>query len=147
MPAEANPHRFPRRRGHLQNSYVPAGATIDAPALSTPLLHSGTAYLQHNVSDTGQVFFDTPDALVPTDTNGEPDVYEYESGNVRLLSSGTSVDPSLFADATPNGSDAFFMTSSQLVPQDTDGAMDVYDARVGDRRRAETDWCAARSPA
>jgi hypothetical protein len=114
-------------------SGVPAtnGASIEAPAFSTPLLNFGVEYLQHNVSNSGQVFFDSADALVPTATNGQPDVYEYENGQVHLLSSGSSVDPALFADATANGSDVFFMTSAQLVPQDTDSAMDVYDARVG----------------
>ena len=63
-----------------------AGATIDTPAFSTPLLNSGTGYLQHNVSNTGQVFFDTPDALVPTDTNGQPDVYGVRERPGRICS-------------------------------------------------------------
>ncbi len=96
--------------------------------------------LERYVSDGGQVFFDTPDALVPTDTNGLQDVYEYEvngsgtctqAGGCRyLLTSGTSDANSLYFDNTSSGSDALFVTSSQLVPTDTDGAYDVYDARV-----------------
>jgi hypothetical protein len=34
-------------------------------------------------------------------------------------------------DASENGSDVFFLTSGQLVPQDTDSAGDIYDARIG----------------
>ena len=99
--------------------------------LNTPLTGSRVEYFQRNVSDSGQVFFDTPDKLLPTDTNGQSDVYEYENGQLRLISTGHSVDPSFFLDASPSGSDVFLGTSQQLVPQDTDGAMDVYDARVG----------------
>ena len=45
---------------------------------------------RHHLSDSGQVFFDTPEALVPSDTNGQPDVYEYEEGEPYLISAGTS---------------------------------------------------------
>ena len=67
-------------------------------------------------------------------------MYEYESdgsgtctraGGCRyLLSSGTSDASSFYFDNTPSGSDALFVTSQQLVPTDTDGAYDIYDARV-----------------
>ena len=33
-------------------------------------------------------------------------------------------------EATPDGGDVFFVTAAQLVPQDTDTAFDIYDARV-----------------
>ena len=46
-------------------------------------------FLNRYVSDSGQVFFDTPDALLPTDTDGAKDVYEYEAGQLSLISSGT----------------------------------------------------------
>ena len=95
------------------------------------ILNGGGMYLQHNLSDDGsRVFFDSSDALVPTDTNGQPDVYEYENGQDSLISSGRSDDASLFYDASANGSDVFFVTRDQLVPQDTDGQQDLYDARV-----------------
>jgi NHL repeat-containing protein len=108
-----------------------AGASISSgqTALTTSLLSS--QYLQRYVSDSGQVFFDTSDALLLADTNGKQDVYEYESGQLRLLSTGTSRDDSWFFDASPSGSDVFFATSQQLVPQDADGAYDIYDARAG----------------
>jgi hypothetical protein len=81
--------------------------------------------------DGSRLFFHSPDALVPGDTNGQLDVYEYEQGQVHLISSGTSPGESLFLGATPTGNDAFFITPGQLVSQDTDGLMDLYDARVG----------------
>jgi hypothetical protein len=88
-----------------------------------------------------RVFFDSSDAIVPQDTNGARDVYEWEEdrvgscgqlgGCVSLISSGTSSSESSFADASADGSDVFFLTYAGLVPQDTDGLVDVYDAREG----------------
>jgi hypothetical protein len=103
------------------------------------LTGNGGMYLQHNLSDDGsRLFFDSFDAIVPTDTNfhlvnGQGvgrDVYEYENGQKVLLTSGTSDDDSMFYDATPSGNDVFFATRDQLVPQDIDGQQDIYDARV-----------------
>jgi hypothetical protein len=106
--------------------------------------------LLRNLSrDGGRVFFETSDALVPRDTNGVQDVYEWEQqgvgscqgssetfsassgGCLYLISSGTSAQPSFFADASADGSDVFFFTFQPLVGQDQDGLVDVYDARVG----------------
>jgi hypothetical protein len=87
------------------------------------------------------VFFNSRDAIVPQDTNGARDVYEWEEdgvgscrqagGCVNLISSGTNGSESSFADASADGSDVFFLTYAQLGPQDTDGLVDVYDAREG----------------
>jgi hypothetical protein len=88
------------------------------------------AYSPNSVGDSGQVFFDTADALLPDDTNGKQDVYEYETGDLRLLSTGTTDNNSWFVNATASGSDVFFVTSQQLLPQDGDSSPDLYDARV-----------------
>jgi hypothetical protein len=78
---------------------------------------------------------------VPQDTNGTDDVYEWEAagtgscqtagGCVYLISSGRSGSPSHFLDASASGTDLFLLTRQQLLPQDTDGNLDVYDARIG----------------
>src|SRR4029077_1437239 len=81
-------------------------------------------------TDAGRVFFDTPDPLVAQDVNGKRDVYEWENGRVFLVSSGSSGEDSVFLDNSESGNDAFFGTSSELVPGDNDGSPDVYDARV-----------------
>lgn len=109
------------------------GATIDWP---TTVDRSGNilrnAYPQRNVTEAGQVFFGTSEALLPReDTNGVRDVYEYEHGALHLISSGTSAAPSYFLDASASGSDVFFATSQKLLPRDTDSAYDIYDVRVG----------------
>jgi hypothetical protein len=86
---------------------------------------------ERGVSDDGdRVFFDTADPLVPQDTDGTRDVYEWENGTVYLLSSGRSLSNNYFLDSSENGGDVFFATTDGLVPGDTDGAYDVYDARV-----------------
>ncbi|HEY2334028.1 MAG TPA: hypothetical protein VGH58_03330 [Solirubrobacterales bacterium] len=98
-------------------------------------------------ADGRRVFFDSRDALALTDTNTEgsggrgiADVYQWEAsgegncarsgGCASLLSSGRDAKPSSFADASAEGSDAFFLTGRSLVGSDP-GAVDLYDARIG----------------
>jgi hypothetical protein len=117
------------------------------------------AYQPRYLSDEGRLFFNSFDSLVPQDTNGKADVYEYEpiglpadsrdactassatysgksGGCVGLISSGTSGEESTFLDASgmgPGGEeseDAFFLTASSLARQDVDTSFDVYDAHV-----------------
>jgi hypothetical protein len=94
-----------------------------------------------NLSQNGRLFFDSYDQLSPADKNGGfEDVYEYEpnglgtcgvsGGCVFLISSGQDDSNSSFVSATPSGGDVFFTTRSQLVPQDRDDLMDLYDARI-----------------
>jgi hypothetical protein len=112
------------------------GIPIGVEAGRNGMLH----YLSRYLSDSGRVFFNSRDALVPQDVNGQWDVYEYEpdgvgscrqaQGCVSLVSSGTSSDISLFSDASVSGGDVFFTTSDRLVAQDGDQSRDLYDARV-----------------
>ena len=97
-------------------------------------------YQSRYLSDSGRLFFNSPDALVPQDENGKRDVYEYEpngeggchdaGGCVGLISSGASGEESAFLDASLSGNDAFFLTASRLSGADFDASLDVYDARV-----------------
>ena len=82
------------------------------------------------LSEDGRVFFDSDNAIIPADSSDAQNVYEYEGGNVYLISSGTTPRASYFDDASPSGNDVFFTTASQLVAQDTDELTDLYDARV-----------------
>jgi hypothetical protein len=77
-----------------------------------------------------RVFFDSADGLVSRDTNGAEDVYEYENGSVNLISDGSSAGGASFVDASSDGNDVFFVTRAQLVAQDTDQLVDLYDARA-----------------
>jgi DNA-binding beta-propeller fold protein YncE len=92
-----------------------------------------------NLSENGRVFFDSLDVLSPLDKNGLENVYEYEpdglgtckrgGGCIYLISSGTGETNADFVNATPSGSDVFFTTRSEMVPQDKDDLIDLYDAR------------------
>ncbi len=89
---------------------------------------------QHNYmsSDGSRLFFSTPEPLVPRDTNGLSDVYEYDvaSGKDALLSSGTGDHGAWFADASPSGDDLFFVSQQSYSRLDKDDLVDLYDARV-----------------
>lgn len=92
-----------------------------------------TQYLNNFMSSDGRyVFFDTREALVPEDVNGETDVYEYDTitKRVYLISSGTCGCASYFVDASADGSNVFFTTHQRLVHVDVDTAADLYDARI-----------------
>ena len=87
--------------------------------------------VERQVSSAGRLFFDSPDELVPADTNGKVDVYEYDDGHISLISSGRDGEDSSFGDASASGGDVFFITRQSLVGQDRDNNYDLYDARVG----------------
>ncbi len=114
----------------------------------TPTTLGSAHYQTRYLSDSGRLFFNSSDALVPADVNGEEDVYEYEptgvtgcgegslggsivateGGCVGLISAGTSSEESAFMDASESGGDVFFLTESRLSPQDYDNSLDLYDA-------------------
>lgn len=81
--------------------------------------------------DGSRIVFSTFEPLSPHAENGQIDVYEWHDGAVSLLSCGCSTGPDREPVITPSGRDVFFMSSAGLVPEDTDGALDVYDARLG----------------
>jgi DNA-binding beta-propeller fold protein YncE len=116
-------------------------------------------YQSRYLSDSGRLFFNSADPLLPAGsvpgeqrtkmehtTKGQElevgveNVYEYEAGAtggcqseggcVGLISSATSEHESAFLDASEDGNDAFFLTAAQLAPQDQDSNFDVYDAHV-----------------
>ena len=111
-------------------SCSPSGAPPLGPATIPRGTNSG--YQAHIFSaDGSQVFFNSADALVPLDSNHRRDVYEFENGSPRLISSGTSSDISALVDVGAGGRDLFFTTRDRLVPGDRDNNSDLYDARVG----------------
>jgi hypothetical protein len=115
---------------HPDESLPTAGAAIHWPSNPGNNNNWDNAYPQRNVSDRGQVFFETADALLPGDGNGRRDVYEYDAGQLHLLSTGTSEASSHFLDATPDGSNVFISTAQRLLLRDVDDVYDYYDVRV-----------------
>jgi len=109
-----------------------------------------SVYRSRAIHDNGRLFFNAADSLVPSDTNGNWDVYQYEptgvgdcsassggagvarsaGGCVALISSGTGEEEAAFLDASVGGDDVFFLSPAQLSVTDEDRVMDVYDARV-----------------
>jgi hypothetical protein len=132
----------------------PTNGRPTGPSTIPGAVHNGAgpaatiAYKPRVLADGGKrIFFTSGDAIVPTDTNtqgssgkGVNDAYQWEAqgegscarpeGCASLLSSGRDSTPSSFADASEDGSDAFFLTGTSLVGRDP-GAVDLYDARVG----------------
>jgi hypothetical protein len=113
--------------------------------------NSAANYQSRYLSNSGRLFFNSSDALVPGDVNGKEDVYEYEPAGIGscgpggaqsastvfsesaggcdgLISAGTSPEESAFLDASESGGDVFFLTLSQLAPADIDTSIDLYDA-------------------
>ncbi len=132
----------------------------EAPSI-TNVGVAGAALLPPSNNDTYQprwineegteVFFDSAEPLVPTDTNGKQDVYEWErdgaggcrrgGGCVYLLSGGFSTDASYFIDASANGDDVFIVTRAQLVPQDTNDNFNLFDVRAGGVQQLSPSAC------
>lgn len=116
----------------------PDGGPASADAATTLVTNASasrtTWHLNHALSDDGtRVFFTSGESLLPADTNGKLDVYQYDvaTGQLHLISSGTDPFDSYFMDASPDGHDVFFVTHERLVGWDTDESYDLYDARVG----------------
>ncbi|HEV3069800.1 MAG TPA: hypothetical protein VGY76_00060 [Solirubrobacteraceae bacterium] len=87
-------------------------------------------------ADGAYVFFTSEDALTPQALSGVMNVYEYHAGRLGLVSDGHDLvsvfgHPAVELLGTDeSGRDVFFETADQLVPQDTDTQLDVYDARI-----------------
>jgi hypothetical protein len=101
-------------------------------------INAGAAPVTRSLSDDGRyVFFQSKLALTEDALEAHENVYEYHAGNVYLISDG--VDETQQAEGRSSvglmgtdasGQDVFFTTADPLAGQDTDTAMDVYDARV-----------------
>jgi len=126
----------------------PTGARPTGPS-SLPTWFSrfeAPRYLSDNGS---RLFFQTNDAIDPSDENGLQDVYEFErvgvgtcdefspafsaeqGGCIFMISGGGSNDLTYFLDASSDGRDVFFASREQLLPRDEDERFDIYDFRSG----------------
>jgi hypothetical protein len=104
--------------------------------------------------DGSRIVFTSAEPLSPSDTNGLVNAYEWHAGpggggSVSLVSTGSDPEGVEHVVISPDGSSVIFITAQGLVPQDTDGADDVYDARLGEgfpaalaeRQPCEGDGC------
>ncbi|HET9152973.1 MAG TPA: hypothetical protein VFN85_02515, partial [Solirubrobacterales bacterium] len=125
----------------------PRGEAPSGEAQLQNLIVTPASDVLHNLSeDGGRAFFETDEALVPEDTDGVNDVYEWseEEGGARLISSGKSPlypyppgfdglpTPNVLFSITPSGSDVLFISQDALVPGAPEGGTSaIYDARAG----------------
>jgi hypothetical protein len=127
---------------------VPLAATVPEPFLIET--QGISMYQPRAVLDNGRTFINVFNGLVPADSNGTWDVYQFEptgvgdcapssgggavarvaDGCISLISSGTAEREAGFIDAGESGDDAFFLTSARLSVLDVDAEVDAYDARV-----------------
>ena len=97
-----------------------------------------------NLTEGGEeVFFQSPDRLVPEDANEAEDVYEWRAkgsgipectrteGCLALISSGQGEKPSFLYAMSGDGHDVFLQTKETLVGADEAGSPSIYDAREG----------------
>lgn len=109
-------------------------ASIEAPSpLNRHELESGDLRPYFAIDAAGdRAFFTTEESLVPEDTNGVFDVYEWTHGEVGLISPGNQPLKSDFAGISRDGRTALFATNASLFPYDEDGeGRDIYAARLG----------------
>jgi hypothetical protein len=132
-------------RGHPQQA--------GGPDSEGGAIEEGPTHAPRQLSENGQVFFDSAEGLLPADTNGKAgcpsvsgfpectDVYEFEpagvgrcvepAGCLSLISTGTGGIETFLVDASPNGNDVFIREFQKLVPRDTqEEAPSLYDVRV-----------------
>lgn len=106
-----------------------APATIHQPT-NPDVFYRVPSSLQRYLADDGRLFFDTRQALVAADHNSVADVYEYDDGQLHLISGGEGRTPAYYYESSPSGNDVFFFTERSLLPSDTDSGVSIYDARV-----------------
>jgi hypothetical protein len=121
----------------------PSGEVLGASIL--PGHYNGLLLEEHGLGvravseDGSRIVFVSAEPLSPMAANGLDNAYEWheasprdEMGEVSLISSGEGSQPVSDVTVSPDGSGVFFVTVEGLVPQDTDGLPDVYDARLGE---------------
>jgi hypothetical protein len=84
--------------------------------------------------DLSHLFFETKDALVPSDADGGYDVFDRSGGTTSLITTGptddlsTPSDDGYFGGVSDDGSRVFFGGTQSFTPDDTDGdGWDVYE--------------------
>ncbi len=125
-------------------SRAESGLAVGGRDFSAKIVHpryAGTfdpATQPSSVSDDGAyVAFQSEAKLTRQAALGFNNVYEFHDGRVSLISDGQDRSsggggiPSVsLVGVDGSGTDIFFMTADQLVPQDGDTQEDVYDARI-----------------
>lgn len=124
-------YRYDAVADELRCVSCPVGTAIGHASIGPKGLEDIGTQFPRAVDDDGDVFFDSPERLLPGDVNSVRDVYEFsDAGGLALISTGHGGESRL-AQVSLDGRDVFFTTTDQLVPIDRDRNIDVYDARKG----------------
>jgi hypothetical protein len=121
-------------------SLAPPGGPLD-PTFHTNFWdgpHGAVQQFGGLSNDGDTVFFASTDELLPaaanvlerTPRNPIYDIYEWHAGVLSLISSGTSASSDFLLGSSSSGSDVYFMSGPQLVPQDGESGAQIYDARL-----------------
>lgn len=125
--------------------YVEAGGGVTClsclgvgqrPIAASGLTGMGGSYAPANLDATmnaagSQVFFMSTEILLPAASGAAAmHVYEWENGNLYLLSEPHATGSTFVFGSTPSGNDVFIVTGSQLVPEAEPGQLQTYDVRV-----------------
>ncbi len=119
----------------------PESVRFGAAAAFLPVSHEPT-FMPQLISDDGtRVFFDSGEPLVPNDTDGKQDVYEWErdgtgsceqaGGCVYLLSGGNGAQNSWLLGSDASGDNVFIVSRTHLLEEGEGDEYALYDARVG----------------
>jgi Tol biopolymer transport system component len=124
--------------GHDDNGNDNAfGASMAAPLLSGKTGKQDLAVETWRlgtraISDDGStIVFSTAAPFSSRAVNGNVNVYVWHEGRVGMISTGLSKMSDESPAVSQSGRDVFFLTSQGILPQDSDGLLDVYDARIG----------------
>ena len=144
-----------------EDGYEPNGARAVLGSSIAQGMRGGRLLEQYELGnraiseDGSRIVFTSAEPLSPSDTNGFVNAYEWhenpngEGGSTALVSTGSDQEPVHEVVISPSGLSVLFGTVQGLVPQDTDGEPDVYDARLGEgfpsapaeRQPCEGDGC------
>jgi hypothetical protein len=101
----------------------------------TGALGIGHAFLSPsglNIADDGRVFFSSIEQLTLRDTNRRTDAYEWDDGELNLVSTGTGIVNATLASVDSSGKNVYFFTRESIAVQDENGpVMKIYTAREG----------------
>jgi hypothetical protein len=90
---------------------------------------AGASIAGRALSDDGaRLFFQSTDAVLPAAQSAQANVFEYEGGEVRLLTPGEG-SASVLLGAGASGQDVFIASFEALSPQGQGSGFAIYDAR------------------
>jgi hypothetical protein len=90
---------------------------------------AGASIAGRTLSDDGaRLFFQSADAVLPAAQSAQTNVFEYEAGEVHLLTPGEG-SAAVLLGAGASGQDVFIASFEELSPQGQGTSFGIYDAR------------------